>query len=92
MDADTFRVKLTPKATRNEVGQWIADEHAGSILKVSVTAVPEKGKANKALIALLAKTWKIPKSALEIATGETARLKTLRVASEFLDRVPRNGV
>ena len=42
--------------------------HAGA-LKVSVTAAPEKGKANRAVLALLAKTLGIPPSSLELASG-----------------------
>ncbi|MCB1559420.1 MAG: DUF167 domain-containing protein [Alphaproteobacteria bacterium] len=49
------------------------------MLKVSVTAVPEKGKANQSLIKLLSKHWKIPKSEIEIIKGETERHKILSV-------------
>ena len=44
-----------------------------------VTAVPEDGKANKAVIALLAKRLKLPKSAIDIASGATDRRKTLLI-------------
>jgi uncharacterized protein YggU (UPF0235/DUF167 family) len=42
-----------------------------------VAAPPEDGKANAALIALLAKTLGVPKSAIRIASGETARMKAI---------------
>ena len=48
-----------------------------AVLQVRVTAVAEKGKANKALIALLAKAFKLPKSDIEITAGTTGRRKTL---------------
>ncbi len=70
-------VRLTPKASRNAVQGWAQDAAGNRFLKVSVTAVPEKGKANKALIALLAKEWDIPKKSIEIIRGETDRNKTL---------------
>ena len=44
--------------------------------------VPEDGKANKALIALLAKRLKIAKSAISIVSGETARKKILRIVGD----------
>ncbi|MCC7304845.1 MAG: DUF167 domain-containing protein [Alphaproteobacteria bacterium] len=70
-------VKLTPKAKRNAITGWMEGPDGQKILKVSVTAVPEKGKANKALIELLAEHYKIPKSSISLLRGETERLKTL---------------
>lgn len=75
----TFAVRLTPKASRTSIIGWDKDSEGKPILKVSVTAVPEKGKANKALIALLSKEWKIPKSLIVIEKGETDRNKILSV-------------
>ncbi len=71
-------VRLTPNAKANKVIGW--DDN---VLKVQVTAIPEKGKANKALIALLSKHWKIPKSAISITRGETARIKTLEIDADI---------
>ena len=48
-------------------------------LKVCVTAVAEKGKANKAILMLLRKTWKLKSSQLEIISGETASHKRLLI-------------
>jgi len=72
-----LNVRLTPKASRNGVQGWTQDAAGHPVLKASVTAVPEKGKANKALIELLAKEWRIPKSAIELVRGETDRNKQL---------------
>lgn len=79
----TLLVKLTPKAAQDRIGEWAETEKGEKILKVYVTAVPEKGKANDALIALLSKAWKIPKSSIEIIKGGTDRLKTLRFEKDF---------
>lgn len=68
-------IKVTPKASADRIQGWAED----GVLKISVTAVPEDGKANKAVIALLAKRLKLPKSAIEIASGETSRHKTLLI-------------
>lgn len=78
-------VRLTPKASRNEICQIAAEADGGAVLKVSVTAVPEDGKANAALIALLSKAWKIPKSKMTITAGATDRRKTLFIEGDADD-------
>jgi hypothetical protein len=47
--------------------------------------VPEKDAANTALVALLAKTFHRPKSAIRLISGATARIKQLRIAGDPLD-------
>jgi uncharacterized protein len=44
--------------------------------------VPDKGKANAAVIALLAKTLGLPKSSIAVTAGHTARLKTIRIDAD----------
>jgi len=51
----------------------------GDVLRVYVTVVPEDGKANAAVLKLLAKALGVPKSRLEIVRGHTARDKVVRV-------------
>lgn len=48
-------------------------------LMASVCAVPEKGRANTALIALLAQALSVPKSTISLESGGTNRLKQLRI-------------
>ena len=72
-------IKVTPKASADRIQGWAEDEAGQKLLKIAVTAVPEDGKANKAVIALLAKRLKLPKSAVEIASGESSRHKTLLI-------------
>lgn len=81
----TLTVKLTPKAARNAIIGWDTDANGEKILKCSVTAIPENGKANAALIKMLAKECKIPKSAITLISGDTSRMKRLRV--EGIDAV-----
>ena len=52
-------------------------------VKVRVRAVPEGGKANAALIELLADELDVPKSLVRIAAGQTARLKTVEVLGDM---------
>ena len=63
-------VRAQPGAKRNE----IRGEQDG-MLKVCVTQSPEKGKANKAVIELMAKTLGLRKSQIELLTGETSHQK-----------------
>jgi len=75
-------VRITPKARRDGI-EGLADTAAGGAeLRVSVTAVPEDGKANRALVKLLAKLWGVPKSAVEIVSGETDRHKILSISGD----------
>jgi uncharacterized protein len=52
------------------------------VLRVRVSAVPDKGKANAAVVALLARAFDVPKSAVSLVSGETARQKTLAIAGD----------
>ena len=52
------------------------------MLKVAVTAAPEGGKANKALIGMLAKSWRLPKTSISVKSGTANRHKTLLVEGE----------
>lgn len=70
-------VRLTPKASRNAINGLMEDANGRVQLKVSVTTVPENGKANQTLIKLLAKAAKWPKSSVRVVAGHTDRNKTL---------------
>jgi uncharacterized protein (TIGR00251 family) len=72
-------VRVTPKGGRDAVDGWALDTSGRAYLKVRVSAAPADGQANAALVAFLAKTLKRPKSALRIASGDTARLKILEI-------------
>ena len=50
-------------------------------IKIAVTAIPEKGKANKALLAFLAKTLSVAKTCFEITSGETDRYKKIELVT-----------
>ena len=72
-------VKLTPGASANKLISLEADLLGDVILKVMVTTVPEKGQANKALLKLLSKSFKLPKSAFHIVRGELSRSKLFEI-------------
>jgi uncharacterized protein (TIGR00251 family) len=54
-------------------------------LRVAVTAAPEKGKANRAIIAVLSKAFGISKSQIELVSGETSAKKRLLVRNIEMD-------
>lgn len=72
-------VRVTPRGGRDAVEGWITDAAGRAVLKVRVSAAPTDGSANAAVIALLAKALRRPKSSLRLVSGETARLKLIEV-------------
>ena len=72
----TVDLRVQPRARRSAV------EPADGALKVQVTAPPEGGKANAAVIALLAEAWRLPRSSFDVIKGQAARAKTVRVSGE----------
>lgn len=82
-------VRLTPKAARERVDGLAAEADGGVAIKAQVTAVPEDGKANAALIRLLAKEWRLAKSSLEIIQGATDRRKTLLISGDGAELAAR---
>lgn len=78
-DGVTVAIRLTPKAKATRITGVAAQADGSIALKASVTAAPERGKANAALLALLAKEWRLPKSALSLIVGATARHKRVAV-------------
>ncbi len=71
-----LRIKVQPKASKDELSEILGD-----YLKVRITAPPVDGKANKHLIAFLAKTFKVAKSNVELISGETGREKRIKIHS-----------
>ncbi|ANL36136.1 MULTISPECIES: DUF167 domain-containing protein [Rhizobium] len=82
--ADHLRltVRLTPNGGRDAFDGIETDSEGETYLKARVTAVPEKGKANKALIALVSKSVGVAKSSITLVSGETARKKILRIEGD----------
>jgi hypothetical protein len=75
-------VRLTPNGGRDAFDGVEVAADGLAHLKARVTAVPEKGKANKALVALLSKALKVPKSSISVVSGETSRQKILRIEGD----------
>ena len=78
----TVNIRLTPNARRSEFGGLMDIGNEKKALKVSINDIPEAGKANKELVAFLAKSWKLPKSSLSILSGRTSRLKVILIEGD----------
>ncbi len=88
-----LRVRLTPNSSCVKIGGVFDDADGNSFLKVNVVSVPEKGKANKELIAFLSGQLKIAKTAFEIIGGQTDRYKKIKIATaENLDSILENMI
>lgn len=76
-------VHATPRASKNAIEGIESDAASHLWLRVRVTAPPEDGKANKAIIKLLAKHWKIAPSCFTVISGDTARRKRIRIDAPY---------
>jgi uncharacterized protein (TIGR00251 family) len=72
-------VRLTPRASRDVVDGVGRLADGREVAIVHIRAVPSEGAANRSVVALLAKTLRVPKSAVSIVTGGAVRLKQVRV-------------
>ncbi|MEP3486936.1 MAG: DUF167 domain-containing protein [Sneathiella sp.] len=77
-----MRIRVTPNASANRVDGWNERADGQCWLKVKITAVPEKGKANKALIKWLTRVLGYAQRDFELIQGETDRNKTVLIAGE----------
>jgi uncharacterized protein YggU (UPF0235/DUF167 family) len=78
-DPFILAVRLTPRAAADQIGGWARDEHGRPYLEVRVRAQPIEGRANAALVSLLAKGLGIGASRVSVDKGATQRLKRVRL-------------
>jgi len=85
----SFQVKVQPRAKKNGITGTL-----GEALKLSLTAPPVEGRANEACIEFFARLLKVPRSSITIASGQSSRLKVIRItgitAAEFRAQLPHN--
>ena len=79
MRAIRFAVRLTPKGGRDAVAGWDRGPDGKAFLRARVTAAPESGKANDALVRLIARKLRIGGSRVQIISGATSRMKIVEV-------------
>lgn len=70
----TLNVKIVPSSSRDQLAGWL-----GEALKIKVMAPPEKGRANAAVIAFLARQLGIERQAIEVVSGHSSPAKVLQI-------------
>lgn len=80
-------IHLTPKASRASIEGIAEAPGGGYVLRVKVTAAPEKGKANAALLKFLAKEWSVAPSRLSIVSGHKDRRKRVCLKGDPAQRM-----
>ena len=78
----TLRIRLTPNASKDAVEGVTGTADGLCHIGVRVRAVPEKGKANTALVAVWSEFRGLPRRDIECSRGMTSRLKTVRVTAD----------
>ena len=81
-DGVRLTLRVTPKAGFDRIEGIERRDDSTEVLRVRVRAVPDKGKANAAVVALLASALGVPKTAIELVAGDTARIKTLEISGD----------
>ena len=81
-DGLRLAVRLTPKASAARIIGLAAEANGRVALKVAVTAAPESGKANDALLALVAELLDLKRRDVTLALGAAHRRKLLHIAGD----------
>ena len=76
-------LRVTPNAGRDGIDGVEQRDDDTAVLRMRVAAVPDKGKANASVLALLAKTLGISKSSITLVSGELSRFKTVHVVGNI---------
>jgi uncharacterized protein len=83
-DGVSIAVKVHPRAKKNAITGSVGDA-----LKLALTAPPIDGRANEACIEFFAKLFRVPRSSVTIAAGETSRNKVVRVVGVIQEEAQR---
>jgi len=74
MDEFRLKVRVTPRAARDQIVGWRDDT-----LRVRVTAPPVAGRANEAVLRLLSRALDVPTGRLRLVRGQSSREKVVAV-------------
>lgn len=75
-------VRLTPRAAMDRIDGLEILSDGSAVLKARVRAVPEKGKANEAVLKLIARTAGLPASRATLVAGDASRRKSILLAGD----------
>jgi uncharacterized protein len=78
-----LRVRLTPRSSHDTV-EGVIDTATGAAVRVWVRAIPEAGRANDAVEALIADWLGVPKTSVSVSSGASSRVKMLSVEGDGL--------
>jgi len=81
-DGIELALKVTPRAGRAAIEGAVVDAAGAAWLAVKVTAPPEDGRANAAVLGLLAKRLGVPASACSLVAGAGSRWKRVRIVGD----------
>jgi uncharacterized protein len=81
-DGVRVAIRLTPHAKADRILGVAAAAGGGCVVKASVIAPAEAGRANEALLQLLAGAWRVPRRDLAIVAGAASRQKTVHIAGD----------
>ena len=77
-----LRLRVTPKSRREGPQGFVELPEGGSALKLGINAAPEDGKANAAVVALLARALSVAKAAITVAAGAKDRRKLVDIQGD----------
>ncbi|SDU38872.1 DUF167 family protein [Stappia sp. ES.058] len=84
-----LRVRVTPKAAHDRVDGVVTRDDGLCVLKLRVRAVPDKGAANRAVIAFVARLLGLPKRDVRLVSGAAARVKLLELDADAQELAAR---
>ena len=76
-------IRVQPNVSKDEILGWVE-----GVLRIRIKAPPENGKANEALVSLLASVVGIPKSQIRIIKGYTSRNKVIYIQEKHIALFP----
>lgn len=79
METARLTIRLTPRASRDEVIGFAAASNGAELLRVRVTAPPVDGRANEALIRLLADVLDVSRGDVRLVAGQSSREKMVAI-------------
>ena len=78
MESKLLYIHAKPKSHKNRIGGWIV-YNSRKLLSVYVVDPPENGRANQAIVALLADYLNVPKSTIGLVQGYASRYKIFKI-------------